>query len=185
MMELWKAPIIHNRSLFDKPYFRARTNTSLRPAIAGRQAMDRSLYHARVRQYLLAGRITAQAYLVAEALIRRANRRSTCWPSEATIAAEVGCSARSVRRHKLTLMSIGLLTWVRRRRTSCLYRLSAPPVHRPLSQENLPFRNPSAKESAQELSPALAGALARLGAAMGVAAGDAMPWLVKPVGQTS
>lgn len=143
--------------------------------------MDRSLYRARCRQYLLAGRITAQCYLVAEALIRRANRRSTCWPSEATIAAEVGCSARSVRRHKLTLMSIGLLTWVRRRRTSCLYRLSAPPVHRPLSQENLPFRNPAASLSGLGVGADLARALARLGAAIGVPAESVMPWLAVPI----
>lgn len=146
--------------------------------------MDRNLLRARVAQYHRARQITAQCYMVALALIRRVNRRGTAWPSEATVAADAGCSERSVRRHKRTLAAIGLLTWARRRRTSCLYRLSIPPIwraHEPLSKEIHPFRDSAACLSGQELTPALAGALARLGAALGVPAQDVMPWLSDPM----
>lgn len=153
--------------------------------------MDKPLLRARVAQYLRARQITAQCFLVAEALIRHVNRRGTAWPSERTLADAAGCTERSVRRHKQTLQAIGLLTWVRRRRTSCLYRLSAPPVfHAPMSkerrpahvhgrsvQENHPYRDSAATESGLGVTPALAGALARLSAAIGVPAEAVMPWL--------
>lgn len=140
---------------------------------------DRSLLRARVTQYLHARQITAQCYLVALALIRHVNRQGTAWPSEVTLASHVGCTERSVRRHKRTLERIGMLRWARRRRTSCLYRLSLPPIWHtpePLSLKRISFRDSRASMSAQE-SPAVSGALARLAAAMGIAADQVMPWL--------
>jgi DNA-binding transcriptional MocR family regulator len=51
---------------------------------------------------------------VALALLRRLSPDGQCDPSHETIAQDVGCSARTVRRALAQLKSLGLLTWQRR-----------------------------------------------------------------------
>jgi hypothetical protein len=104
--------------------------------------MDRNLWAARLWQHRQAGRLTAQDVITGRALLRRANGSGRCWPSEARIAADAACSARSVRRTKAKLRDLEMLGWRAPRRPDgrqsvCSYVLSipilpiAPPADRP------------------------------------------------------
>ncbi len=97
------------------------SNTHPRPWHTGsifgegyRRSLDRE-QRARVH-YLLAahrraGRLTPHAELVGKTLVRRLGVDGRCDPSHETIAADVGCSARTVRRATVSLRGVGLLRW--------------------------------------------------------------------------
>lgn len=61
-----------------------------------------------------AGRITRLAMAVAEALLRRLGVDGQCDPAHETIAHDVACCARSVRRATVTLRALGLIHWQQR-----------------------------------------------------------------------
>jgi hypothetical protein len=82
-----------------------------------RRPLDRE-QRARFRFLLNAHRrarhLTPLSELIGNALIRRLGTDGQCDPSHDTIAGDVGCCARTVRRALATLKAIGLLAWQRR-----------------------------------------------------------------------
>lgn len=142
--------------------------------------MDRDRFTKALWQYKLARDLTPNAYLVGRFLLRHTNKRALCWPSLATIAEGIGCSAKTVSRSIADLRDLGLLVWTQRkgrahRRASNLYELRLPSKE---GREKL-LESSSATMSHGLLSPAMAAALVRLGAAIGVDAGAVMPWLAE------
>ena len=94
-------------------------------------AFDRNAFIKSVWQALLAHRLTRAAYLIARAMLRRACRGGSLWPSQATLARDTGCCERTVLRALEQLGDLGLVTWRRRpgqgkRYATNLYRLLAP-----------------------------------------------------------
>src|SRR5215217_5437094 len=73
---------------------------------------------ARIRFLLTAHRrarqLTPTAELVGTALLKRLGADGQCDPSHATLAADVGCSARTVGRATATMRDLGLLRWDQR-----------------------------------------------------------------------
>src|SRR5215213_8600076 len=61
-----------------------------------------------------ARRLTPTAELVGTALLKRLGADGQCDPSHATLAADVGCSARTVGRATATMRDLGLLRWDQR-----------------------------------------------------------------------
>jgi len=125
-------------------------------------------------------RITATCYLIGRAMLRRANRKGTLWPSLETLAADVGCCARTAGRAVASLRQAALLSWHSRRArwNRCapnFYQLERPkPVE---EKKKILLESSVNKMSDGSHSAELAGALARLGMAMGVPAEAVMPWL--------
>jgi hypothetical protein len=79
-----------------------------------RRPLDRER-RARVLYLLRAhrgsGGLTACHWDVGEALVRHLSADGRCDPSQATLAAETGCSERTVRRATARLRQLGLLRW--------------------------------------------------------------------------
>ena len=73
---------------------------------------------ARVRFLLSAHRrarrLTPTAELVGTALLKRLGIDGQCDPAHATLAADVGCSARTVGRATVAMRALGLLRWDQR-----------------------------------------------------------------------
>src|ERR1044072_9719080 len=61
--------------------------------------------------YRRAHHLTPTAELVGTALLKRLGADGQCDPSHATLAADVGCSARPVGRATVALREFGLLRW--------------------------------------------------------------------------
>jgi hypothetical protein len=113
--------------------------------------MDRNLWASRLWLHRQAGRLTPQDVITGRALLKRANGSCRCWPSEARIASDAACSARSVRRTKAKLRDMEMLGWRAPRRPDgrqsvCSYVLSVPmsPVSPPADR---PSRRTQDKES--------------------------------------
>ncbi len=142
--------------------------------------MDRNIFIKAIWSALKAGQLTPYAYLVGRAMLRRASKAGQLWPSRACLAADVGCSERTVERATAALRDLGVLSWQQRRlrwnrRDTNLYALcTAKPSEkrRESSLESSP-----AKMSDGSLAAPIAAALARLGAVLGVPTGDVLPWL--------
>ena len=86
-----------------------------------------------------ARRLTPTAELVGTALLKRLGADGQCDPAHATLAADVGCSARTVGRATAAMRDLGLLRWQQRliradwraEQTSNAYELvptAVPPV---------------------------------------------------------
>jgi AraC-like DNA-binding protein len=75
---------------------------------------QRRAWLARAELERRAGRLTALHVEVGRALLRRLGESGQCDPSQATLAADVGCSDRTVRRALAAMREAGLLTWQRR-----------------------------------------------------------------------
>src|SRR4051794_24676236 len=126
-----------------------------------RRARFRFLLNAHRR----ARRLTPTAELVGTALLKRLGADGQCDPSHATLAADVGCSARTVGRATASMRELGLLRWDQRlvrnqwraEQTSNAYELvptAALPV--PVLRRTSCPRNPSlvdSKEAAALLPP--------------------------------
>ena len=82
-----------------------------------RRALDRN-QRARFRFLLTAHRrarhITPLAELVGNALVKRLSVDGQCDPAHDTIAADVGCHVRTVRRALDAMRTLGLVIWQRR-----------------------------------------------------------------------
>jgi hypothetical protein len=82
-----------------------------------RRPLDRE-QRARFRFLLTAHRrarrLTPHAELIGNALVKRLSVHGQCDPGHDTIAADVGCCARTVRRALDALKALGLLLWQRR-----------------------------------------------------------------------
>ena len=61
-----------------------------------------------------ARRLTPTAELVGTALLKRLGADGQCDPAHATLAADVGCSARTVGRATAAMRALGLLRWDQR-----------------------------------------------------------------------
>src|SRR3954452_22691518 len=61
-----------------------------------------------------ARRLTPTAELVGTALLKRLGADGQCDPSHATLAADTGCSARTVGRATAAMRNLGLLRWDQR-----------------------------------------------------------------------
>src|SRR4051794_27383058 len=72
-----------------------------------RRARFRFLLNAHRR----ARRLTPTAELVGTALLKRLGADGQCDPSHATLAADVGCSGRTVGRATVAMRELGLLRW--------------------------------------------------------------------------
>lgn len=75
-----------------------------------RRARFRFLLHAHAR----AGRMPAKHEWVGLALLKRLGTDGQCDPAHDTLAADAGCSARSVRRATARMQALGLLRWDQR-----------------------------------------------------------------------
>ena len=159
-----------------------------RPLDREQRARFRFLLNAHRR----ARRLTPLTELVGSALIRRLGTDGQLDPSHDTLAADVGCSARTVRRALATLRQLGLLSWQRRLvrtgwrvlQTSSAYalsidgtqphtggqcgretrKLSIKPIMNPLG---LALQGTPAKRKADALERALAGLAGAAGLALG------------------
>lgn len=160
--------------------------------------MDRNAWIKAVWQAQMTKRLTPARYLIARAMVRRASKAGRLWPSRATLAADVGCSERTVDRATEDLRALGLLVWQQRRlrwnqRDTNLYGLRVPApaearggpaggeasAHRKKGSESILDSSP-ANLSDGPIAPDLAAALARLGAMIGCPAANVMPWLKLP-----
>ena len=74
----------------------------------------RARFRFLVDQHRRARRLTPTAELVGTALLKRLGVDGQCDPSHATLAADVGCSARTVGRATATMRDLGLLRWDQR-----------------------------------------------------------------------
>ena len=102
----------------------AMTSSHPRPWHAGslfgdgpRRPLDReqrARFRFLVNAHRRARRLTPHAELVGTALLKRLSIDGRCDPSHDTIAADVGCSARTVRRALDALKRLGLAVWQRR-----------------------------------------------------------------------
>lgn len=161
--------------------------------------MDRNAWIKAVWQAQVTGLLTPARYLVARAMVRRASKAGVLWPSRACLAADIGCSERTVERATAVLRALGLLDWQQRRlrwnrRDTNLYGLRVPASVGPCcgsiggdtrlakaklfsKKEESICESSSASLSDGSLAPDLAAALARLGALLGCSPGAVMPWL--------
>ncbi len=78
-----------------------------RPLDREQRARFRFLLNAHRRAH----RITPLGEMVGNALVRRLSVEGQLDPSHDTLAADAGCSARTVRRATATMRSLGLLRW--------------------------------------------------------------------------
>lgn len=82
-----------------------------------RQPLDRNQrerWRFLINAHHLAGRLTRAARDVGRELLKRLGADGQCDPSQATLAADTGCTERTVRDALRSLRSLGLLNWVRR-----------------------------------------------------------------------
>src|SRR5206468_353729 len=77
-------------------------------------ADQRRIWLARAELERRAGRLTAFHVEVGRALLRRLGEDGRCDPSQATLAADAGCSERTVRRALAAFRELGLLAWAQR-----------------------------------------------------------------------
>lgn len=75
---------------------------------------QRRMWLARANLERLAKRLTSLHVDICRVLIRRLGEGGQCDPSHHTIAADAGCSERTVRRALRILREVGLLTWEQR-----------------------------------------------------------------------
>ena len=123
--------------------------------------------------------ITRATYLVAQALLRRANRHGRCWPSLETISDDAGCCARTVSNAISSLRLLGILDWENRRvgrfrRTSNEYRLG------PVPKIDHSFYSSPAIVADHQPTRELSSALHRLAGVMGVSIDRLPDWLTAP-----
>ena len=98
---------------------------------------ERARFRYLLRAHARAGRVSAKAEWVGQALLKRLSEDGRCDPCHETLARDAGCSARTVRRAIAALQSLGLLRWQTRlvrtgwpEQTSNAYELiprAAPP----------------------------------------------------------
>lgn len=99
----------------------------------------RARFRFLLRAHARAGRLPAKHEWVGEALLRRLGTDGRCDPAHDTLAADAGCSARTVRRATASMRTLGLLRWQTRlvrtgwrtEQTSNAYELvptAAPPA---------------------------------------------------------
>lgn len=74
----------------------------------------RAQWRARLDLHRRAGRVTALHAEVGRALLRRLAEDGRCDPAHDTLAADAGCSTRTVRRALAALAGCGLVRWVQR-----------------------------------------------------------------------
>lgn len=74
----------------------------------------RAVWRARLVMYRRARKITPLFEDIGLAMLRRLSTDGRLDPSHQTIAADVGCDARSVRRALVAFRSCGLVLWVQR-----------------------------------------------------------------------
>lgn len=77
-------------------------------------ADERRAWLARAEGERYAGRLTALHVVVGRALLKRLGEDGRCDPAHATLAADVGCGERTVRRALRGLREAGMLTWEQR-----------------------------------------------------------------------
>jgi AraC-like DNA-binding protein len=75
---------------------------------------QRCVWRVRLDLARRAGRITPLHVLIGLALLRRLGQDGRCDPSHDTIAADTGCSPRTVRTALAALFQLGMLKWVNR-----------------------------------------------------------------------
>lgn len=75
---------------------------------------QRARFRFLLTAYRRARRLTPHAELVGNALVKRLSVDGQCDPGHDTIASDVGCCARTVRRALDALKALGLLVWQRR-----------------------------------------------------------------------
>ena len=75
---------------------------------------QRARFRFLARVHRAAGRLTACAHDVAEALVRRIGTNGQLDPGHDTLAGDAMCCARTVRRALVVLRELGLLAWQRR-----------------------------------------------------------------------
>ena len=74
----------------------------------------RAVWRVRLELARRAGRLTALQALVGEALLRRLGEDGRCDPCHETIAADAGCSPRTVRTALAALFKLGMVRWINR-----------------------------------------------------------------------
>jgi len=72
---------------------------------------ERARFRYLLRAHARAGRLSAKAEWVGQALLKRLSEDGRCDPCHETLARDAGCSARTVRRAIAALQSLGLLRW--------------------------------------------------------------------------
>lgn len=77
-------------------------------------ADERRAWLARAEGERYAGRLTALHVVVGRALLKRLGEDGRCDPAHATLAADVGCGERTVRRALGGLRDAGMLAWEQR-----------------------------------------------------------------------
>ena len=117
--------------------------------------MDRNQFVKTLWLAKLDRRITATCYLIGRAMLRRANGKGSLWPSLETLAADVGCWARTAGRAVTAFRGASLLSWQGRRarwnwRASNLYRLERP---KPLEERKESLLESSADKMSGGLCP--------------------------------
>jgi AraC-like DNA-binding protein len=75
---------------------------------------QRARFRFLVNAHRRARRLTPHCELIGNALVRRLGTDGQCDPSHETIAADVGCSERTVRRALEAMRGLGLVLWQRR-----------------------------------------------------------------------
>lgn len=75
---------------------------------------QRARFKFLLRAHARARRISAKCEWVGNALLKRLSTDGQCDPAHETIAADVGCCARTVRRATSAMRALGLLRWRRR-----------------------------------------------------------------------
>lgn len=72
---------------------------------------QRARFRFKLRSYARSGYLAAKHQWVGEALLKRLGEDGRCDPSHDTLAADAGCSARTVRRATATMRDLGMLRW--------------------------------------------------------------------------
>jgi AraC-like DNA-binding protein len=129
---------------------------------------ERRAWLARADLWRRRGRLTCLAVEIGRALLRRLGADGRLDPAHETIAADAGCSSRTVRRVLRALADLGLLTWQRRlvragwrtEQTSNAYALclaDAPPAPPRCGGQAGRGTQIEEKKEAREQAPAWAG----------------------------
>jgi hypothetical protein len=95
-----------------RPY---RKNSTFGPG--PRRQLDRNArarFRFLAREHARHGRLPAKQHWVSEALLKRLGDDGQCDPSYETLAADAGCSEKTVGRAIARLAQLGLVTWTRR-----------------------------------------------------------------------
>ncbi len=74
----------------------------------------RCVWRVRLDLARRAGRVTALHAEIGRALLRRLGQDGRCDPAHDTIAADVGCSSRTVRTALAALFGLGMVKWINR-----------------------------------------------------------------------